>query len=233
MQTLWFGAFSFSYPSQRRGLAALLAVALLAALVTVPVFAHGEKDAKDHDHDHDQHAEMAAKDAMAGGEAAKAALLRNWEGVNKKLVALAEAIPAENYGWRPMEGVRSVSETFMHVAGANYFLSSPFGTEMPEGVRELEQITDKAKVVETLQDSIDKAGTALKNLDVTRGTEELDLFGRTMTRNDVVLILLSHAHEHLGQAIAYARSNEIVPPWSQPQPADDEGDDSGEEDSGR
>ncbi|MDY7093635.1 MAG: DinB family protein [Acidobacteriota bacterium] len=232
MQTPRFGAFPFSHLLQRRGLAALLAIALLATLFTAPAFAHGDKDAKDHDHDHD-HAEMAAKEAMAGGEAAKAALLRNWEGVNKKLVDLAEAIPAEHYGWRPMEGVRSVSETFMHVAGANYFLSSPFGTEMPEGVRELEQITDKAKVVETLQDSIDKAGAALKDLDVSRGAEELNLFGRTMTRNDVVLILLSHAHEHLGQAIAYARSNEIVPPWSRPQPADDGADDSGDDDSGR
>lgn len=228
MQTLRLGASPYSRSPRRRGLATLLAVALLATVLSLPAFAHGEKD---HDHDHDKHAEMAAKEAMAGGEAAKAALLRNWEGVNQKLVALAEAIPAEDYGWRPMEGVRSVSETFMHVAGANYFLSSPFGTEMPEGVRELEQITDKAKVLATLQDSIDKAGTALKDLDVTRGAEELSLFGRTMTRNDVVLILLSHAHEHLGQAIAYARSNEIVPPWSQPQPADDgeaeEGDDSG------
>jgi len=40
------------------------------------------------------------------------------------------------------------------------------------------------------------------------------LFGRDMTKDDAVRFLLGDQHEHLGQSIAYARSNGVVPPWS-------------------
>jgi hypothetical protein len=45
-----------------------------------------------------------------------------WSHVSQQLVALAEAIPADKYGWRPAPGVRSTSEVFMHIALANFYL---------------------------------------------------------------------------------------------------------------
>jgi hypothetical protein len=50
-----------------------------------------------------------------------------------KLVQLAEAIPQEKYTWRPGEGVRSVSEVFLHVAGGNYSIPRTLGVQPPEG----------------------------------------------------------------------------------------------------
>ena len=164
-------------------------------------------------------APTAAPAAPAGPPDLKAPYLRNWDDVTGKLVALAEAVPAEKYTWRPAEGVRSVSEVYMHVAGGNFFLPTALGAELPAGVsREMEKETDKAKVVAALKDSIAHARKAVEGADPATLGQEVELFGRKMTRADALLALLSHAHEHLGQAIAYARSNGVAPPWSRAEP---------------
>ena len=181
-----------------------LAIAVLA-LAAVPLFAHDTPPA------------TAA--APAAPPDLKAPYLRNWDYVTGHLVALAEAVPAEKYTWRPAEGVRSVSEVYMHVAGANFYLPSALGVALPPGLsREMEKETDKAKVVAALKDSIAHARKAVEGADPATLGQEVELFGRKMTRADVLLILLSHAHEHLGQAIAYARSNGVAPPWSRAEP---------------
>ena len=41
------------------------------------------------------------------------------------------------------------------------------------------------------------------------------MFGNSTTRRGVLVTILSHLHEHLGQSIAYARINGIKPPWSE------------------
>ena len=144
---------------------------------------------------------------------------------NGRLVELAEAIPADKYGWRPAEGVRSVSEIFIHVAGANFFFAQQFGVGMPDdfGMDAEQKITAKEDVIATLkksQEHIHKAvakAAAEKNMD-----ETVNMFGKDRTWRSVLMIAGGHGHEHLGQAIAYARSNGVVPPWSAPQPAAEE-----------
>lgn len=144
------------------------------------------------------------------------AYARNVAFVGDRAVQLAEAIPEETYGWRPTEGVRSVSEAIMHMAAANYFFAGQLGTAPPVGVdpQALEEITDKAKCVEVLGESMKHIQTALGAVDDVQATQ--DLFGREMTAEDVMQIAVGHVHEHFGQLIAYARSNGVVPPWSQP-----------------
>jgi uncharacterized damage-inducible protein DinB len=134
-----------------------------------------------------------------------------------RIVQLAEAIPADDYGWRPMEGVRSVSEAIMHVASANYFFAGRFGVDKPEGVdtENMETITDKAECVAAVKASLEHLSKAMRAIESP--SAEMELFGgRKGTAEDMMLIAVGHAHEHLGQLIAYARSNEVVPPWSQP-----------------
>lgn len=143
---------------------------------------------------------------------------RDFDGVAKKLVDLAEAIPADKYSWRPADGVRSVSEVYVHVAGANFFFASRLGVDMPEDFsRDAEKtVTAKDDVIALLKKSIDhmKQAVAAKagaNLD-----EEVDFFGGMRPVRDIFMVASGHAHEHLGQSIAYARSNGVVPPWSRP-----------------
>src|ERR1700730_1099151 len=135
-----------------------------------------------------------------------------------KFMRLAEAIPVEKYTWRPSEGVRSFAEVFLHVSAANYNLYKLVGTPPPAGldVKGLEKsTTDKTKVITTLKDSFAharKAITAIPDADLDKSTE---WFGGKNTERGILLFIVRHAAEHMGQSIAYARFVSIVPPWSE------------------
>ena len=134
-----------------------------------------------------------------------------------KIQQLAEAIPQEKYSWRPGAGVRSVSEAIMHVAGGNYYMMSFAGVAAPAGTSEnMDAITDRAKVVDELKRSfahVRAAIAAASDADLDKPTE---MFGQKTTYRNVYFTEVAHAHEHLGQLIAYARMNGITPPWSMP-----------------
>jgi uncharacterized damage-inducible protein DinB len=135
-----------------------------------------------------------------------------------KFVRLAEAIPAEKYIWRPAPDVRSVAEVFLHVSAANYNLYKLVGTPPPAGfdVKGFEKSTrDKAKIVATLKDSFDhakKAITTMPDADLEKST---DWFGGKNTERGILLFIVRHGAEHLGQSIAYARNVGITPPWTE------------------
>jgi uncharacterized damage-inducible protein DinB len=141
-----------------------------------------------------------------------------WGHVSRQLVALAEAIPAEKYSWRPGPGVRSTSEVIMHIAIANFGLLSVTGPKMPADMTspDLEKtVTAKADVVNWLKRSLEAVKTAhaaVKPADLTR---RVKVEGRDATVDGMYLRIIVHANEHMGQLVAYARMNGIVPPWSQ------------------
>ncbi len=135
-----------------------------------------------------------------------------------KFARLAEAIPADKYSWRPAPDVRSFAEVFLHVSAANYNLYKLVGTPPPTGIdlKGLEKsTTDKAKIVATVKDSFahaKKAITAMQDADLEKS---LDWFGGKNTQRGILLFIVRHAAEHLGQSIAYARLVGIVPPWTE------------------
>ncbi len=147
--------------------------------------------------------------------------------IGDRLVQLAEAIPADRYSWRPAEGVRTISEVYMHVVGANMLLPSGLGAAPPTGVTIPENpfdlatawerdVTQKDAVVAKLRESFAYATQAVPT--VADLGAEVDPFGFKASKRTYLLILLTHGHEHLGQSIAYARSIGVTPPWSLPQP---------------
>jgi uncharacterized damage-inducible protein DinB len=135
-----------------------------------------------------------------------------------KLLALAEAMPADKYGWKPGAGVRSAGEVFNHVASANYFFPTLWGGKVPAGVNpqtlEKEMSGDKAKTVDTLKKSFDNIRQQIQAVSEGDLNRQIKIFGHDATVRDAMMIVASHAHEHLGQSIAYARSNNVTPPWS-------------------
>lgn len=137
-----------------------------------------------------------------------------------KFLRLADAVPADKYTWRPAPGVRSFAEVFLHVALANYNLYKNVGVQPPAGVdlKNLEKSTaDKAKVIATLKDSYEHAKKAITNMPDADLEKSMDWFGGKNTERGVLLFIVRHAAEHLGQSIAYARMNGIVPPWTADQ----------------
>ena len=131
-------------------------------------------------------------------------------------MSLAEAIPADKYTWIPAEGVRSVSEVLMHIAGSNYYLLSFAGIKTPDNAGEDmgKDVTDKEKVIAALKSSFTDLYENLKKIDESTLENHVKMFGNDVSIRTVIFTEMGHLHEHLGQLIAYARVNGIVPPWS-------------------
>lgn len=141
--------------------------------------------------------------------------LRDFTRLGGQVTSLAEAIPAESYSWRPAEGVRSVGEAFMHLAEANYRILGKLGLEAPAGLEEMESRTDKESVLAALEQCFADVQGLIRRLPAADLEQQVQLFGFEFSKRAVLLIAAGHSHEHLGQAIAYARMNGVTPPWSQ------------------
>lgn len=146
----------------------------------------------------------------------KPEVIRTIESAEGHVMALAEKFPADKYSWHP-EGARSTAEAFMHIVSGNYTYANALGNPRPEGVTNdsLSKIADKAQVIEALKKSFAHLKAAIEN--VSDADKTTKLRGRDWTMREVMLAAAAHDHEHLGQLIAYARVNGIVPPWSEEQ----------------
>ena len=139
-----------------------------------------------------------------------------------KLNQLADAMPESKYSWRPGKGVRSVGEVYMHVAAANFGLPGYAGVPPPAGFdmeKYEKSLTKKADIQKALKESFEHMEKGLMGLSDADMDKPVDLMGNKTTARGTYLLLLSHCHEHLGQSIAYARMNGVVPPWTAKQQA--------------
>ena len=139
-----------------------------------------------------------------------------WRHVSAQLLALAEATPEEKFSWRPVPGVRSTSEVYMHIAIANLYLLSVTGPKMPADLKESMEtsVTSKADVIDWLKRSLDavkQAHLAVTPKDLQR---KVHIEDRDATVDGMYLRIIVHANEHMGQLVAYARMSGVTPPWS-------------------
>jgi uncharacterized damage-inducible protein DinB len=163
-----------------------------------------------------------AEDPPAPVAGVKNELLFWIEDAEKKLSELAEVTPGAKYAWRPAKDTRSTGEVFMHVAAANFAIPSMAGVKPPEGFQFQtyeKSLTRKADIDKALKDSFAHAKNGLAGASETDLNKPIKMFGRETTVRGAYLLVLAHAHEHLGQSIAYARSNKIAPPWTARQNA--------------
>jgi uncharacterized damage-inducible protein DinB len=158
-----------------------------------------------------------AKDTTPPSYDMKPQALLDLDGMKQKFVALATAVPADKYNWRPAEGVRSIGEVFLHISAANYNIPNLMGTALPAGFdpKTFEKsTTDKAQIIDALNKSFASAHAAIEAMTNADFNKPLPKLGPDANYGDVIYILVTHAHEHLGQSIAYARMNGVVPPWT-------------------
>ena len=179
----------------------------MAALTIVMALAAGPARAQD----------VISKDAAAE---LKTSILGDLDTLRGKFVQLAEAFPQDKYTWRPMEGVRSVAEVLMLAAFEGYsFIPNSFGGKPAnlgsrEEMAKIRETTDKAQVIEHLNKGFAHAKKELESLDASAMTGKRKVMGRDLSASQTALAIDGDLHEHLGQMIAYARMNKIVPPWS-------------------
>jgi uncharacterized damage-inducible protein DinB len=133
--------------------------------------------------------------------------------LSDKFVGLAKVMTGK-YDWRPGPGVRSVSEVFNLIVSENKMLTGLLTGAPSQGGLNGPQITDPAQLQEALTSSYAALKQSVSGLSATDLNATVTLFGRQMTKQGAVLFLMLDQHEHLGQSIAYARTNGVVPPWS-------------------
>lgn len=156
-----------------------------------------------------------------------AELLSNLSVVQEKVVALADEFTQEQYDWRPADGVRSAAEVFMHVAAINFAFPLFAGHEAPASTGlTLENLPTAAPAYENslmskdgirpeLSASFQHLRTAIESTSASDLERQVTVFGNTITVRAFWIGHVGHLHEHLGQSIAYGRTNGVVPPWSQ------------------
>ena len=162
--------------------------------------------------------------APASGQGIMSDMHRDVGDVQKKFHDLAEAIPESAYGWRP-PGARSVGEVLLHIASENYFIPAMMGTPIPAATGlsatdfktleayEKRKLT-KAQIISELDASYQHLHGAMRLTTDANLLENIKFFGQDWTRQRAMLSTVTHMHEHLGQLIAYARSNNVTPPWT-------------------
>jgi uncharacterized damage-inducible protein DinB len=162
------------------------------------------------------------KTEPAPAAAAAADILFTLNDVENQIMQLAGAVPEEKYGWRPGPGVRTFQQVFLHVAYGNRLIMSIAQGAEPDDVQKMATENDrleqapisKEKTLAALKDSFAEVREFLDNVRASSLTRDMDYFGGKTTQRGILVRLDTHMGEHLGQAIAYARMNGIVPPWS-------------------
>ena len=169
---------------------------------------------------------VSAMPAAAQSGSVTADLLSDVSEVEKKFMALAKAIPADKYDWRPGAGVRSVGEVVRHVASDNYLIPAGLGwaADASTGIKGDDYKTAQAfeakkstkdQSVADLEKSFAHLKQSMQATTPAKLSEQVKLFGQPFTMQRAWILGTTHLHEHLGQLIAYARTNGVKPPWSQ------------------
>jgi len=157
----------------------------------------------------------AAQDMPAG---IRGEIIASMKDAGSKIEELAGAIPDGKYTWKPSKDVRSTGQVFLHVVAANYLIPSFIGIQPTMSKDELmkldSQTMEPAKIRQMLKESYEWAEKAVADTPDSDLDTPVEFFGMKWTKRSAMLLLASHSHEHLGQSIAYARSNNIVPPWT-------------------
>lgn len=147
----------------------------------------------------------------------KAQSLLDLQLVQKKFVDLAQALPNDKMTWRPSPDARSFAEVFLHVSAERYGILSLMGAKPPESFTAHgfeKSTTDKDRIIAELNRSWEFAEKSIQGMSNTDFAKLLPKLGPQANAGDVVYILVSDAHEHLGQLIAYSRQNGVTPPWT-------------------
>jgi uncharacterized damage-inducible protein DinB len=146
-------------------------------------------------------------------------------GLEREIVSLAEAMPADKFNFAPsggaLNGVRTFSQQMSHVAAAMYSISAGIlGEKNPSETGKNENgpasLEGKDAVVKYLKDSFAYGHKAMLSLTDKNLTELVasPFGGNKIPRAYLATLLVSHGFDHYGQSVVYARMNGIVPPAS-------------------
>jgi len=155
-------------------------------------------------------------------------LLKQWNNIGRKLIAMAEDFPSDKYDFKAAPTTRSFAERLIHAAAANYYFTNLAMGQKPPGEEEppRSQFKDKAALIAYVKKSFADGAVAIKAKG-DRGLSDtvVDPFAEDIPENagkeqirlvDLAYSLVEHSGECYGQLTVYYRSAGIVPPESRP-----------------
>jgi len=155
---------------------------------------------------------MSKTQAQSQPAGLQATFVKDAGTLSDRFTGLARVMSGK-YDWKPAQGVRSVADVFNLIVKENGLLAGVLSGASNTGAPPA-PITDPEKMQEALKASYVNLQEAITGLSDNDLQTTVTLFGREWTKRDAVMFILEDQHEHLGQSIAYARSNGMVPPWS-------------------
>jgi hypothetical protein len=142
-----------------------------------------------------------------------AAIREAEQGRNKNMVAAAEEMPADKYGFKATPEQMSFGHLTLHIADGNYLFCSKIGGVAAPQLPKLSETDPKDKLVERMKSSFDFCATALAKLDDSNLGETLTLFGeRKASRAMTILMLAGSWADHYSLQATYLRLNGYLPP---------------------
>ena len=140
-------------------------------------------------------------------------VLTKWEGAKEYTLALADAMPAEKYTFKPTDEQRAFHEQITHIIGNMIWLSTSYlGGEGLASADTENPPKEKDEIMALLEESFDYAHETIKGFDYSRIDEEVDFFAGPMSHRKILFLIMDHLTHHRGQLVVYLRLNDIEPP---------------------
>ena len=149
--------------------------------------------------------------------------LKEWRSQKDMMMKIADAMPADKFGYKSTPAQRTYGEQILHVAGANILLMRFLGGQTTSpAISQTDQVTfglkgdTKAETLKQLSESFDYGEAVLKEFDdaaMTQAVAGPPWIGRA-TRARLAAYVMGHTQDIYGQMVVYLRLNGIVPPAS-------------------
>ena len=137
-----------------------------------------------------------------------------WRTMSNYVLQTAVDVPESRYGYRPIKGVRTFGELFVHVAGAHsMFCAMALGEKPP--AEDAVKATSKSGIIDALKASNADCERAYAQGDAN-ASASIDVFGSPHTRLYALMMNATHDAEHYGNLVTYLRMSGMVPPSSRP-----------------
>ena len=157
---------------------------------------------------------LQAQSAAPAPDAAVGTMRELWKSVTDYITSAANEVPEAQYGYRPVETVRTFGQLIAHIAGAQNLMCSAALGDPPREEDEIERTkTSKADLVAALRASTEYCAKAYAQSDA-QARQGTKLFGGDRTRLYALGLNATHNGEHYGNIITYLRMQGVVPPSS-------------------
>lgn len=137
----------------------------------------------------------------------------NYEAIKKNILASAEKMPDDGYGYQATKEERTWAQLMGHIADAQTGICSSATGTPKRGTAG--QLTDKAALVTALKDSFAVCDAAWEDTTDANAHSMAKMRNREMTRLSLLIYNTTHDNESYGTMAVYLRLKGVVPPSSE------------------